>query len=194
MPLRSPKLPRLSIRRAAPQLRPLWAPEGAPFCRVRSGRTGPRGAPLFGQRAGLAGTALPGRTTLCQSFEARKRPSVGKKGELKSAENCEDPNQFRRLGVAAARHFSGAAPANHLRFSGRPRRDDRGGTTRSGTRSEKSRDGSRRVNSLAGSALLRTEERQELGSSRTAGTDRRRIHSAPVHGILLPAGAQTSRV
>src|SRR5271166_2054089 len=146
MPLRSRKLPRLSIRRAAPQLRSLWAPERAPLCRVRSGRTGPRGAPLFGQRAGLAGTALPGRTTLCQSFEARKRPSVGKKGELKSAENCEVSNQFRRLGVAAARHFSGAAPANNLGFSGRPRRDDRGGTTRPGTRPKKFRDRSQWVN------------------------------------------------
>src|SRR5271165_5055638 len=99
MPLRSRKLPRLSIRRAAPQLRPLWAPEGAPFCRVRSGRTGPRGAPLFGQRAGLAGTALPGRTTLCQSFEARERPSVDKKGELKNAENGRNgltPSQVLR--------------------------------------------------------------------------------------------------
>src|SRR5207253_4021031 len=54
---------------------PIWAP----LCRVRSGRTGPRGAPLFGQRAGLAGTALPGRTTLCQSFEAREGPGVEKK-------------------------------------------------------------------------------------------------------------------
>src|SRR5205807_10599174 len=117
-PLRSRKLPRLSIRRAAPELRPLWAPDRAPFCRVRSGRTGPRSAPLFGQRAGLAGTALPGRTTLCQGVEARKRPSVEKKGELKSAENCEIPNQFHRLGVAPARHLVGTTAAEHLRLSG----------------------------------------------------------------------------
>src|SRR2546429_922133 len=114
-----------------------------------------------------------------------------KKGELQSAENCEVPNQFRRLGVAPARHLFGAVAADDLRFSGRSGRDDRGGTTRFGTRPKKSRDGSQRVDSLAGSALLRTEERQELGLSRTAGTHRRRIHAAPVHGILLPAGAQT---
>src|SRR5437879_4104582 len=39
-----------------------------------------------------------------------------------------------------------------------------------------------------------TEVRQELGLSRTPETHRRRIHAAPVHGILLPAGAQTSCV
>src|SRR5216684_2801014 len=117
-PLRSRKLPRLSIRRAAPELRPLWAPERAPFCRARSGRTGPRGAPLFGQRAGFAGTALPGRTTLCQSSEAREGPSVERKGELKSAENCEIPNQLCRLGVAPARHLVGTTAAEHLRLSG----------------------------------------------------------------------------
>src|SRR5438552_2559922 len=35
---------------------------------------------------------------------------------------------------------------------------------------------------------------EELVLSRTPGTHRRRIHAAPVHGILLPAGAQTSCV
>src|ERR1700747_3006747 len=48
----------------------------------------------------------------------RARPSVGKKGELKSAESCEVPNQFRRLGVAPARHLVGTTAAEHLRLSG----------------------------------------------------------------------------
>ena len=100
------------------------------------------------------------------------------KGERNRAKNCQVPDQFRRLGVAPARHRAGTGSPEHLGFSGRPRRDDRGGTTRSATRPKKARDGSQRIDSLAGSTLLRTEERQELGLSRTAGTHRRRIHAA----------------
>jgi len=42
----------------------------------------------------------------------RERDKRSKKGE-----NCEAADQFRRLGVAAAGHFAGAAAAEHLRFS-----------------------------------------------------------------------------
>src|SRR5215831_1587188 len=52
---------------------------------------------------------------------------------------------------------------------------------RSATRPKKARDGSQRVNSATGAALLHTNARQELALSRTAGTHLRRIHAAPVH-------------
>src|SRR2546429_5057828 len=84
--------------------------------------------------------------------------------------------------------------SGHLRFSGRPKRDDRSSTTRSATRFEKARDGSQRVNSATGSARLHTDARQELALSRTAGTHRRRIHAAPVHDFLLPGSAEASRL
>src|SRR2546429_9074415 len=68
---------------------------------------------------------------------------------------------------APARPDPGAVAAGHLRFSGRPKRDDRSSTTRSATRFEKARDGSQRVNSATGSARLHTDARQELALSRT---------------------------
>src|SRR6266566_4151723 len=50
----------------------------------------------------------------------RERDQASKKGGgLKGAQDCEAADQFRRLGVAAARHLAGATFAEHLRFSGR---------------------------------------------------------------------------
>src|SRR5216683_2217364 len=85
----------------------------------------------------------------------------------------------------------GAASASDLRFSGRPRRDDRPGPTRFGTRLEEPRDWSRRIDTATSSALAGSHARQELALSGAARTDRRRNHAAPVHGLLLSAGAST---
>src|SRR5437667_4428818 len=123
--LRSRELPRLLVRRTACQLRPIRSPERTPFCCLCSRRTCAGSTPLFRQRACSAGTALPGRTALCQSFETAAGPGLEESGELNRAENCQAANQFRRLGVAAAGHFAVAGAAKHLPFSGRLRRDDR---------------------------------------------------------------------
>src|SRR5467141_3496551 len=126
--LHSPELPRLSFRREAPQPCPLWPPARTPLFPVRAREIGSPSPALVRQRACSAGTALSGRTALCQSFETAAGQGLEKSGGLNRAENCEAADQFCRLGVAAAERFAGAGAAKHLRFSGRPRRDDRGGT------------------------------------------------------------------
>src|SRR5438034_11034835 len=109
-----------------------------------------------------------------------------KKGELKSAENCDVPDQFRRLGVAPARPHPGAAAAGHLRFSGRPKRDDRSSTTRSATRFEKAGDGSQRVNSAAGSARLHTDARQVMVRLQKRGVAVQGVHFIKVFERATP--------
>src|SRR5213080_3328490 len=131
----SRELPRLLVGRTACQLRPVWSPERTPFCGLCSRRTCAGGTPLFRQRACSAGSAVPGRTSICQSLETGAGQGVAKSGELNLAENCETTDQFRRLGVTAAGYLAGAATAEHIRFSGRPQRDDRGRTARSDRKS-----------------------------------------------------------
>src|SRR6267143_1054231 len=126
--LHSPELSRLSFRGEAPQPCPLWPPARTPLFPVRARGIGSPSPALVRQRACSAGTALPGRTALCQSFETAAGQGLEKSRGLNRAENCAAADQFRRLGVAAAGHFAGAGSTKHLRFSGRPRRDDRGRT------------------------------------------------------------------
>src|SRR6266705_3463754 len=117
--LHSPELPRLSFRGEASQPCPLWPPARTPLFPVRARGVGSPSPALVRQRACSAGTAVPGRVAKSPSFEAREGPGFEKKGGLKGAQGCEAADQFRRLGVAAARHFAGATAAEHLRFSGR---------------------------------------------------------------------------
>src|SRR5256884_713838 len=180
----------LLVGRTACQLRPVWSPERTPFCGLCSRRTCAGGTPLFRQRACSAGSAVPGRTSICQSLETGAGQGVAKSGELNRAENCETTDQFRRLGVTAAGYLAGAATAEHLRFSGRPQRDDRGRTARSATRSEESRDRSQRIGPTTGAALPDLNAHKKLELSRAARTDRRRVHAAPVHRFLLSAGTE----
>src|SRR5947208_9264200 len=104
----SRELPRLLVGRTACQLRPVWSPERTPFCGLCSRRTCAGGTPLFRQRACSAGSAVPGRTSICQSLETGAGQGVAKSGELNRAENCETTDQFRRLGVTAAGYLAGA--------------------------------------------------------------------------------------
>src|SRR5437899_3905106 len=110
------ELPRLLVGRTACQLRRVRPPERTTVCCLCSRRTCAGGTPLFGKRACSAGTALPSGTALCQSIETGAGQGLEKSGELNRAENHEAADQFRRVGVAAAGHFAGAAAADHLRF------------------------------------------------------------------------------
>src|SRR6266436_4741916 len=112
-------LPCLSFRGETSQLCPLWPPARTPLFPVRARGIGSPSPALVRQRACSAGTAVPGRVAKSPSFEARAGPGCEKSGGLKGAQGCETADQFRRLGVAAARHFAGATAAEHLRFSGR---------------------------------------------------------------------------
>src|SRR5256886_16793616 len=70
---------------------------------------------------------------------------------------------------------AGAATAEHLRFSGRPQRDDRGRTARSATRSEESRDRSQRIGPTTGAALPDLNAHKKLELSRAARSEERRV-------------------
>src|SRR5437667_4523033 len=190
--LHSPELPRLSFQGEASQLCPLWPPARKPFCGLCPRRTCAGGTPLFRQRACSAGSALPGRTAICQSLETGAGQGVEKRGELNRAENCEAADQFRRLGVAAAGHFAGAAAAEHLRFSGRPRRhEEMIEAVRRDLEQGLKNPGSGR-SGLSAQQVLRSLilMRQELELSRAARTHRRRVHAAPVHRFQLSASTQ----
>src|SRR5437016_10199315 len=126
--LHSPELPGLSFRGELFRLCPLWPPARTPLFSVRARGVGSPSPALVRQRACSAGTAVPSRFAKSPSFEAREGPGFEKRGGLKGAQGREAADQFRRLGVAAARHLAGATAAEHLRLSGRPRRDDRGPT------------------------------------------------------------------
>src|SRR6266576_7138340 len=54
-----------------------------------------------------------------QSLKRERDQASKKRRGLKGAQDSEAADQFRRLGVAAARHLAGATFAEHLRFSGR---------------------------------------------------------------------------
>src|SRR5712664_434365 len=112
--LHSPELSRLSFRGEASQLCPLLPPARTPLFPVRARGIGSPSPALVRQRACSAVTALPGRPARCPSVETGAGYGFEKSGGLKRAENCEAANQFRRLGVAAAGHFAGAAAAGHL--------------------------------------------------------------------------------
>jgi len=132
-------------------------------------------------------------TALHQGTEARARAAIEERRELKSCRGAvERQINFCRLGVDAAgvcvlsrccRLFSD--------FLDRPAERDRTGPKRSGTRPEERRDPGRsgltgRKQVLRSLVLMRV---QELGLSRIAGADRRRLYAAPVHGLPFPAGA-----
>jgi hypothetical protein len=102
------------------------------------------------------------------SFEAREGPGFEKNGGLKGAQGCEAADQFRRLGVAPARHLAGAFAAEHLDFLDEHEKIAEAVRRDPGTRSEKSRDRSQRVDSATGAAILDPHARQELELSRTA--------------------------
>src|SRR5437016_8251849 len=163
--LYSTALPRLCVRRATCQLRPVRPAEEATVRRVCSRRTRAGSASLPGSRACSAGTALPGRTSLCPSPETRAGPVERIKGR-RHVQAYPAADQFRRLGAPAAGHRAGTGAARHLRFPGRSRRDGRGRTAGFGTRPEETRDRSHGIDSLADATFPDPDARQELGLSR----------------------------
>src|SRR6267378_2494999 len=159
----SRKLRGLFVWRTTSELCVVRSRRGASHCGLRSGGACSAGAARSGQRTGSAESAAPGGTALHQGTEARARA-------------IEERRELNRV-------------AGYFRFSRRPAERDRTGPKRSGTRPEERRDRSQWLDAAAGVAFAGADARQELGLSRIAGADRRRLYAAPVHGLPFPAGA-----
>src|SRR3981189_561910 len=184
----SRKLRGLFVWRTTSELCVVRSRRGASHCGLRSGGACSAGAARSGQRTGSAESAAPGGTALHQGTEARAR-AIEERRELNRVAGGRATDQFCRLGGDRAGSASGPGVAGYFRFSRRPAERDRTGPKRSGTRPEERRDRSQWLDAATGVAFAGADARQELGLSRIAGADRRRLYAAAVHGLPLPAGA-----